>query len=400
MTILDVYWLRILSPWLLFTGMSLILFLLFLLVYWQLALVFAVSALVLSLYASQLAQRTTLQARAEYDAERLMRNRGNHFIRLLVEQVAWGQSAKAQRDVLEVSNHLSETRNTIETVAAQAQAKIQLGHHVLILLSTFGVIIAWQQTWVTGPLLVMCVLAILAVFESWQQLISGSLRYGEVERSLASLSDIAPEVAPQACQSELSEEGLLIENLIISKSGRVLLTIPHLQIEARSHVCILGSSGVGKTSFAHELLLNCGEASQIGFLTQHDEILHASVWENLTLGDTGISEAQVWKVLDWVAMSAWAREHELNYVLTPGGGNISGGQARRLCLARVLLRETPLVILDEPYRGLDQETRAYVERSISAWLAHRTVIYLAHRKTDVETAHRYYQIQHQHLIEL
>ncbi|MDR9440484.1 MAG: ATP-binding cassette domain-containing protein, partial [Halomonas sp.] len=62
-----------------------------------------------------------------------------------------------------------------------------------------------------------------------------------------------------------------------------------------------------------------------------------------------------------------------------GGRQLSGGQARRISLARVLLRDPDLVILDEPFAGLDADTAARLSGRLDGWLAGRTVIYLVHQ---------------------
>jgi len=74
------------------------------------------------------------------------------------------------------------------------------------------------------------------------------------------------------------------------------------------------------------------------------------------------------------------------------GGQVSGGEGRRLALARVLLKQSPIVILDEPFTGLDRETVECVCESMAPWLAGRSVLFLLHEIPTPLLVHRTLQL--------
>ena len=135
---------------------------------------------------------------------------------------------------------------------------------------------------------------------------------------------------------------------------------------------------------------------------QGDEIFAGSLWENLTLGDASISEQQVRDVLNTVQLGDWVKSHKkgLAMLLESQGANVSGGQARRISLARVLLQDNEFIILDEPFRGIDKATREKIEGKLSLLFKDKTVIYFAHRKEDVPPVDRYLNMTNQQLEEL
>ena len=120
--------------------------------------------------------------------------------------------------------------------------------------------------------------------------------------------------------------------------------------------------------------------TQLGYLTQQTELLHDSVAANLLLGNPGASNEQLWAVLEMVDLADLVDglPTGLNTWVGESGKQFSGGEGRRLVLARVLLKNAPLVILDEPFSGLDAATRERVSARLEPWLADRTALLLGH----------------------
>ncbi|TMF41693.1 MAG: ABC transporter ATP-binding protein, partial [Chloroflexi bacterium] len=121
--------------------------------------------------------------------------------------------------------------------------------------------------------------------------------------------------------------------------------------------------------------------ARIGLVTQEVHLFHASVRDNLTLFDDGVSDERISAVLETLGLSGWLRElpRGLDTPLLAGGAGLSAGQAQVLACARILLRDPDLVILDEPSSRLDPATDRLVHTALGRLLAGRTGIVVAHR---------------------
>ena len=179
-----------------------------------------------------------------------------------------------------------------------------------------------------------------------------------------------------------------------------------LEIPEGMHLALLGPSGVGKSSLAALLLkLAAPQAGRITLggvdlaelaaedvrhriacLTQDARLFDDSIAANLRIAAPLAPEAALWRALDRAGIGTLVRAlpEGLATRCGEGGARFSGGQARRLALARVLLAGAPVVILDEPTAGLDAETeRAFLE-TLEEVMAGRTVILITHRLVGVE----------------
>lgn len=187
-----------------------------------------------------------------------------------------------------------------------------------------------------------------------------------------------------------------------------------LDIPAGARVAILGPSGTGKSSLAALLLraaspqagriLLGGEdittlrpdsvRTKMAWLSQATHLFDDTIRANLLLGRPDASEDDLWKALDQAAVSDVVRAlpEGLDTWVGEGGLRLSGGQGRRIALARTLLAPAPILILDEPATGLDAQTEQEFLRTLNTVSEGRTVILIAHRLTGVEKLDRIWRL--------
>jgi ATP-binding cassette subfamily C protein CydC len=122
--------------------------------------------------------------------------------------------------------------------------------------------------------------------------------------------------------------------------------------------------------------------SSIGYVTQSNSVLTGTLAYNLSLGLGDICEDKLWAVLQMVELDLWAHKlkNGIDTWLGDTGDQISGGQARRVTLARLLLRDPQLVVLDEPFNGIDALMAARIWHNISNWINQRSVVLLSHER--------------------
>ncbi|MEN0077021.1 MAG: ATP-binding cassette domain-containing protein, partial [Paracraurococcus sp.] len=179
-----------------------------------------------------------------------------------------------------------------------------------------------------------------------------------------------------------------------------------LDLPEGTRLALLGPSGIGKSSLVALLLkLAAPQAGRITLggtdiaelpsdfvrhriacLTQDARLFDDSIAANLRLAAPAAPDAALWRALDRAGIGELVRALPAGLATRcgEGGARFSGGQARRIALARVLLSAAPVLVLDEPTAGLDAETeRAFLE-TLEAVTAGRTVILVTHRLTGVE----------------
>lgn len=135
-------------------------------------------------------------------------------------------------------------------------------------------------------------------------------------------------------------------------------------------VAIVGPSGSGKTRLIETMIGLRGdggaEPDQFAYAPQDCRLLAGSVRDNLAVGSPAADEAQLWRVLECAALADRVRElpDGLDAWIGEDGARLSGGERRRLSLARALLRPAPWLVLDEPTESLDPGTAARVLRNL------------------------------------
>ena len=180
-----------------------------------------------------------------------------------------------------------------------------------------------------------------------------------------------------------------------------------LAVERGECLAVIGASGSGKTTLlglaAGEIPVLQGTVARLPstLMTQRTELFEDTLRDNLKLADPDANDGRLWQALaDAGLKNDIAALGGLDIVLGEGGLGLSGGQSRRLALARLFLRDTPLWLLDGPTDGLDGPTACDVLDRLAARAAEKTVVIATHLRREAAIADRIVHIDRGRIIEI
>lgn len=252
---------------------------------------------------------------------------------------------------------------------------------------------------------------IITYSEQFQMGKSGFNRFAEIMDTPNELTEPKSPVTDTDYSGDIKLENV---TFAYSKEGKDVLSNVNVTVESGTSVALVGPSGAGKTTIANLIprlydvkggAVTIGGASvadiplgelrkNVGIVQQNVYLFNGTVRENILYGKPGASEAQM------IAAAKAAGAHEFIEKLEKGydtecgerGVRLSGGQKQRISIARLFLKNPPVLILDEATSALDNESERVVQKSLSELCKGRTSIVIAHRLTTIRNADKIYVI--------
>jgi len=244
-------------------------------------------------------------------------------------------------------------------------------------------------------------------FDLYQRAMASSTRVLDV---LTSPTEIKQgEYAPAL--EDIEASSIVFSNVDFSYPGRdPIFTNLNLELRSGETVGVVGSTGAGKTTLIR-LLLRFAEPTQgsiewvgkpldqwrlerlrssMALVDQHITLFPTTIAENIRYGNPGAVDEAVYRAARLAEVSDFVEElpEQWDTLVGEGGHRLSGGQRQRLAIARAVLKDAPLLILDEATSAVDNETEAALQRSINKLSQDRTAVIIAHRLSTIRNADR------------
>ncbi len=310
------------------------------------------------------------------------------------------------RPVLAVAGRLEDAGAELLALDADARraqmAQARIEHRAQVLLQVLSALVLAGALWLAGDLVLQgrigAAQAGLAVFVALAMgELTGALQRGAAE--LGRMRDAAGRVVPllqmsheRPAPATATRPGLRLQGLTAAALPGLPPVVRDLTLEVapRETVALTGASGRGKSVVLNTIAGLVAPVSgqvqaggEVGYLPQRPALLAGSLRDALALAAPDADDVMMGALLHHVALDL-----PLDLRLGEGGSGLSGGQARRLALARVLIRRPDILLLDEPTEGLDAATAERVLAGIRDWLPDAAILTAAHRQAERRMADR------------
>lgn len=349
----------------------------------------------------------SLKVSAKYDRD--LKNYRNQLFSNLTDDVLglqdWVLSGRKEDFLLDYQSSEKAARQIQEKMLNYVRKRNLVLQLIFALLVVY--LIVWSgSTLNTGdaPNYIAAVsLAAFPLFDAFAPLsdaVVETQRYGDSVQRLNDLPDVKEDVR----QETITDTDLQISNLSFAFEDKLIFEDLNLHIKKGEHVAILGRSGVGKSTLASlirgDLIAQQGTLDlsgvapayannveeKIGVINQSPYIFNASIRSNLSLARLDASDEEIWNALELVGLKKMVASlpDQLNEVVDEAGQRFSGGERQRLALARILLSDVDMVILDEPTVSLDPITENQLLRLFFERLKDKTIIFITHHLLGVQ----------------
>ncbi|TNL10897.1 cysteine/glutathione ABC transporter ATP-binding protein/permease CydC [Kosakonia cowanii] len=313
------------------------------------------------------------------------------------------QRYREQLENTELSWHEAQRRQSDLSAVSQAVMLTISGAAVIVMLWFASGDVGGNTE--PGALIALFVFCALAAFEALAPVTGAFQHLGQVIASatrVTQLTDSQPEVTFPATRTAVPQQvSVALTDVSFSYPGQPQRALDSLSVSiaAGEHVAILGRTGCGKSTLLQLLtrawdpqqgeihlqdrpLRSYAEAdlrSLISMVPQRVHLFSATLRDNLLLASPQASDEMLSATLERVGLEKLLDENGLNAWLGEGGRQLSGGELRRLAIARALLHDAPLVLLDEPTEGLDASTESQILDLLNEVMRGKTLLMVTHR---------------------
>lgn len=334
---------------------------------------------------------------------------------------AFNAYTRYKNQIITVSEKILETQTENNRLTAISSAMTLFLSQMTVIFTILTAAILFQQQLISGPVLAMLSFSVLAVFELVTPLSPAIQLLGKTQiaaKRIRRIAELSPLITEPLHPHTVPETGELnITNLsfrYLEQSDWVLKQID-LNIPYGSKIAIVGQSGAGKTTLLQLLMRfyepqkGCIEYSgtdyqhflsdqlleKFSVLSQRSQLFSTTIKQNLLIAKPTASALEISQAITMAGLDTFISRlpQGLNTWVGENGAKVSGGEARRIALARVYLKNAPILLLDEPTEGLDTDTENDVLNALEQIAKDKTLVMVTHRQTGLRLVDKVYEIK-------
>lgn len=356
------------------------------------------------------ARRSEKSMRRRAKGTEALRARTVDLVAGQTELLMAGRLADQKLALARADGYIAASDRRLNRIEIVTGAVFGIVHASLLAGGLVAVGLLMQAETIGAPVAALGMLVILGAMEPFSALRRGAMELG---RTVLAAKRVAPqltdEAEPAAPQRPANGKAVQLKSVSARHEGaeRDALKNITLDIAAGERVAIVGTSGAGKSTLfsllAGEIQATQGSVAVLPtrLLTQRTELFQDSLRDNLRLARADAGDHELMDALDAAGLGTFIRELPagLDAMLGEGGLGLSGGEARRLALARLFLTDAPLWLLDEPTEGLDNATAEDVLERLKARAGSRTLLIATHIRREARICERIIVLNQGALIE-
>lgn len=364
-----------------------------------------------------LAKKTAQYGLAVQQAQADLRAITHDAIEAHTDLMVFQATELAQSQFDQAGLALAQAQKQVANAASLGTLVQQLLMGLLVIGLLWLGVTAHAQHNLSAPIWVGLLLGAMGLFEIISPLMRGAAGLGAVQAAAQRIQELTPitETTFTGSVVDLPHQGtLVVQGLRLQYGEQTVLKNINLHLDQGQRIAIHGLSGVGKTSLLMAIMqvypisagiihfagvdLKYVDTTQLyqrfAFLSQSSPVFMGTIRHNLLLANPDATDDQLWTALQQVRLAPDIQQlGGLDAWVGEGGNTLSTGQVRRLSLARTVLSDASVWLLDEPTAGLDQPTADSWFKDLHQVAKDRTVIIVTHTELPDGVVHQRLQLE-------
>ncbi|MGN0351027.1 MAG: ABC transporter ATP-binding protein [Roseburia sp.] len=276
---------------------------------------------------------------------------------------------------------------------------------------------------ITLSVFLTCLVLSLGIVGPLEKLVLFSNHLNEIAMADTRIQEIlqAPELSFSEKEAHVKDAGIVFQNVSFGYGEKEILHDVSFEVKPHTMTAIVGASGGGKSTIARLIArfwdvnsgsvniggVNVREIPQeqlmdlLSFVEQDNFLTNASIKENIRMGKPDATDDEIRKAAQAAGCEEFIQRLPMGYDTNVGdaGGMLSGGERQRIAIVRAMLKDAPIIVLDEATASIDNENEKLISKAIAKLTKGKTIVTIAHRLSTIQNADQILVVKNGEVIE-